>query len=58
MGNTQDLSTYTFIRLKYQTNHLDKVLLSGETTRESFGKLIVDKVEKSTRIQGDLLVGI
>ena len=40
-----DLSTQTTITLKYQTNHLEKFLLStGETTRESFGTLTVDSV--------------
>jgi len=41
----EDLSTETVITLKYQTNHLEKFLLStGETTRESFGTLTVDSV--------------
>ena len=38
LNNEDDLSTQTSITLKYQTNHLEKFLLStGETTRESFG---------------------
>jgi hypothetical protein len=44
-----DLSTETVITLKYQTNHLEKFLLStGETTRESFGTLTVDSVVRTT----------
>jgi hypothetical protein len=48
LHKSDDFSTQTSITLKYQTNHLEKLLLSsGETTRETFGKLSVDSVERT-----------
>jgi len=49
LRNKESLSTKTTILLKYQTNHLEKFLLStGETTRESFGTLTVDSVVRTS----------
>ena len=45
LRHEDDMSIQTIITLKYQTNNLEKVLLStGETTRETFGKLSVDAI--------------